>query len=274
MTSTATPRRTVLVTGASSGIGRSLARVAASRGCDVLVLARRRERLEEVCADLRARHRVRADPLVFDLAERDAPAEIRSQLERENRTVDVLVNNAAVSCNGDFARVDWVRHSARLQVGVLAALELTHLLVPGMIERGWGRVINVGSVAGTATATPGDVLYGAGKALLMRFSEGLNMELQGTGVSCTLSMPGFTNTEIFVASGYGDIASRPMVRRMMMDPGTVARQAFEGGMAGRPLITHGVLTKLLAAAMLHLPLPARRHFAAMATRTSVRLGAS
>jgi short-subunit dehydrogenase len=272
MSSLTTPRKTALITGASSGIGRALAEVAASEGFDVLALARRQQRLENLCADLEARFGIGAKPIVADLAAPETPREVARQLDEGGRVVDVLVNNAAVSCHGNFLDVAWEQHAERLQVVVNAILELTHRLVPGMVERGWGRVINVGSVAGTMTATPGDVVYGASKAMLMRFSEGLNVELKGTGVTCTLSLPGFTDTEIFVASGYGDIAARRGMRRMMMRPETVARQALDAGIAGRPVVTHGVSNKLYAAAMWHLPLRARRRLAVTAARSSERLG--
>jgi short-subunit dehydrogenase len=266
-----TQRKTALITGASSGIGRALAEVAAAQGFDVLALARRRERLEELCADLEARFGINAEPIVADLAKPETPREVARKLDERGCVVDVLINNAAVSCHGDFLDIAWEQHAERLPLVINAILELTHRLVPGMVERGWGRVINVGSVAGTMTGLPGDVLYAATKAMLMRFSEGLNMELKGTGVTCTLSLPGFTDTEIFIASGYGDIAARPGMRRMMMRPETVARQAFDAAIAGRPVVTHGISNKLYAAAMWHLPLRARRRLAAAAARSSQRL---
>src|SRR5277367_4018686 len=156
--------RTALVTGASSGIGRSLTKLLAAKGFDVVVVARREDRLVALKEELESRWNVTVHPLVADLAEPATPAMIADTLERWRVQVDFLVNNAGYSQLSRYGDLAWSDHQRRLQVLGLSVLELTHRLLPSMAERGWGRIVNVASIAALFEASPNDVLYSATKS--------------------------------------------------------------------------------------------------------------
>jgi short-subunit dehydrogenase len=251
--------KTALVTGASSGIGRSMAELLAAKGFAVILVARRRERLVAISEDLAQRWGVEAQPLVADLASADAPAQIVAALEASGHSVDLLVNNAGYSRIGRYDTFDWADHERRLRVMGVATLELTHRLLAGMVERQWGRIVNVASIAGLFSATPQDAVYGATKAMVQRFSESIDAEFRECGVRCTVSIPGFTETEIFQTSGFADhVARNPLYRAALMSPATVARQAYAAVMSGHPMVIHGRHHRALALVLLHAPLPLRR----------------
>jgi hypothetical protein len=251
-----------LVTGASSGIGRAMSQVLAAKGYDVVVLARRTARLEELAQDLHTRWGVRAIVLTADLSESDAPARITEELQSQGLVIDFLVNNAAYTQIGHYGDLDWAEHERRIRVLALAPLELTHRLLPGMRERGWGRILNIGSIAGCFAAYPRDVLYCATKTMIEKFTEGLAAEYADQGILCTVSIPGFTDTEIYDSSGFGDhVRSQRSYRLAMMRPETVANQAYTALMAGRRQIVHGPHHKIMAGVLQHLPLPWRRALA-------------
>jgi short-subunit dehydrogenase len=259
--------RIALVTGASSGIGRSIAELLAAKGFAVVLVARRRERLEAISTELTERWGVDARPLVADLARPEAPAEIAAELEASGRAVDFLVNNAGYGQPGRYDSVAWADHEHRLRVMGIAPLELTHRLLPGMVTRRWGRIVNVASIASLFSGTPQDAVYGASKALVQRFSEGIDAEFRELGIRCTASLPGFTDTEIFETSGLTAWARNPVYRAALMSPATVARQAYDAVMSGRPLLVHGRHHRALALVLLHSPPAVRRGLShAMASR--------
>ena len=163
--------KTALVTGASSGIGKAFAELLAAKGYGLILTARRRERLDALAAELGQRHGVATQVMVADLAEPDAAARIVAALG--GARVDVLVNNAGYGVPGSYTNVPWADHQAFMQVMVMAVCDLTYRLLPGMVERGWGRIINIASVAGMVPSPAGHTLYGASKAFLIRFSEAL-----------------------------------------------------------------------------------------------------
>jgi short-subunit dehydrogenase len=236
-----------------------MAELLAAKGFAVILVARRRERLVAICDDLAQRWGVEAQPLVADLATPEAPAEIAAGVEASGRSVDFLVNNAGYSQIGRYDTFGWDDHERRLRVMGIATLELTHRLLPGMVERRWGRIVNVGSIAGLFSSTPQDAVYGATKAMVQRFSESIDAEFRELGVRCTVSIPGFTDTEIFETSGFADhVARNPLYRAALMSPDTVARQAYAAVMSGRSLIVHGLHHRALAFAVLHAPQAIRR----------------
>jgi len=257
---------TALVTGASSGIGSAMSKLLAAKGYDVVVLARRTARLEQLAGELRARHGVQATVLTADLSDPSAPSSVAEDLRGRGLDVDFLVNNAGYSRIGRYGETEWAEHERRVRVLGLAPLELTHHLLPAMVERGWGRVLNVGSIAGLFAAYPQDVLYCAAKVMLERFTEGLAAEYAPAGINCTISIPGFTDTEIYDSSGFAEhVRSRRFYRLAMMHPERVAREAYDAVMAGRRQIVHGAHHKATAIALLHLPLPVRRAIAVKAS---------
>ena len=244
--------RTALITGASSGIGEALAEVFASEGWDLIVTARREDRLRVVAERLERAHGRRVDVVVTDLAVRGAAATLCQEIAARGRTVDALVNNAGFGVSGHFVKSSWERHETFLQVMVVAVAELTHRLLPGMIERGSGRILNVASLAGLAPPTAGHTLYAASKALMIRFSESLAQEVERHGVYVTAVCPGFTMSEFHDVSGTRAIVSR-MPAFMWLDAPTVARQGYDAVMAGKRVHVPGALNASIATLSRLLP---------------------
>lgn len=196
-------KRLVLVTGASAGIGTALARAYAKRGFDVALTARRAGRLETLAQELRRAWKVEAIVAPADLAKLETPAAL---LARIGRPVDVLVNNAGYGFEGGFADGPWQKQADFLQVMLNAPTELAHRVLPGMRERGYGRILNVASLSGLIP--PGRGLYGPIKAYLVRFSVALRGELKGTGVHVTALCPGLTYSEFHDVAGSRQSFSR------------------------------------------------------------------
>jgi len=196
--------KTAIVTGASSGIGKAFAELLAGRGYALVLTARRRDRLDALAATLRQRHGIETHTIVADLADPGASARIVSQLAERRLAIDVLVNNAGYGVPGSYVNVTWADHERFVQVMVLAVCDLTYRLLPPMIERGWGRIINIASVAGMVPAPAGHTLYGASKAFLIRFSEALSAEGAPKGVHVTAVCPGFTHSEFHDVLGTRD----------------------------------------------------------------------
>jgi short-subunit dehydrogenase len=255
--------RTAVITGASSGIGRCLTELLAAKGYDVVPVARRRERLDALAEDIQQHWQVSARPIIADLADPNGVTQIVTELQHRHTHVDVLVNNAGYTLGGRFAETVWDDQERFLRVLALAPTELTHRLLPGMVESRWGRILNVASISALAPSSPQSVLYCASKSLLHKFTEGLAIENAEHNVTCTVSMPGFTATEIFQASGWGGgIENSRAVKALMMAPETVARQAYSAMMAGRPTIVHGWQHKTIGLLWLHAPPPIRRRLSA------------
>ena len=189
------PRRLCLITGASAGIGAAFARVFASHGYDLALTARRKDRLEALADELESTCGVRTLVIPADLADPAAPAQIFATIGDHGLQVDALVNNAGYGIPGAFRTADWVAQAAMLQVMLTSVCSLTHLALPGMIERRFGRIITVASLAGLIPGSPGHTLYGPVKAFGVRFSESVHAETRGSGVHVTALCPGFTHSE-------------------------------------------------------------------------------
>ena len=153
--------KTVLITGASSGIGEAFADVFAAEGFDLVITARREDRLKAVAERLRQRDARRVEVIAEDLSEAEAPARLCNEMARRGVVIDALVNNAGYGIPGTFTASAWARHAALLQVMVVALAELTHRLLPAMVDRGYGRIINVASLAALVPAPAGHTLYAA-----------------------------------------------------------------------------------------------------------------
>lgn len=261
---TAMTRRLALVTGASAGIGAAFARLLAARGYDVALTARRAERLTALSAELAAGHGVEAPTVAADLADPAAPAAI---LEALGRPVDVLINNAGYGLNGAFSQTAWTDQAAFIQVMMTAPSELAHRVLPGMRQRGWGRIVNVASLAGLLPGTGGHTLYGATKAYMIRFSEALHVENRHSGVHVSALCPGLTWSEFHDANG-----SRAQMNRtprwIWMTAEAVVEAGWRAVEDNRPVCVPGLPNQ--AAALLARLLP---HDVAMAVaeRQSARV---
>ncbi len=190
-----------LVTGASAGIGREFCRQLAARGYSLVLLARREDRLRSLAEELASAHGTTCQVVTVDLADPEACDAIMEALDEAGVSVEMLVNNAGYGVPGRLVDVPWATHQAFLQVMVTAVCELTWRLMPGMMERKRGTIVNVASVAGLVPSTVGHTLYGASKAFLIKFSEALAQEGAPHGVRVSALCPGFTYSEFHDVTG-------------------------------------------------------------------------
>lgn len=190
-----------LITGASSGIGAEFARQLAALGHDLVMTARRVERLEKLAAELRTRHGAQITVLPHDLADPAAVQWLCDALDQRGLQVDWLINNAGYGVPGTFDANDWTTHAEFLRVLLTAPTELAWRLLPGMRQRGHGRIINVASLAGHVPAPAGHTLYGASKAYLIKFSQALALENRSSGIHVCALCPGFTWSEFHDVTG-------------------------------------------------------------------------
>jgi uncharacterized protein len=235
---------TALVTGASGGIGEEFAKLLASKGCTLVLVARSGDKLARLAESLTAAHRVQVETLPIDLSTASSAAQIQSFLESKKIEVDFLINNAGFGTFGPFVESDLQIELAQIQLNVTTLTHLTRLLLPAMVRRGRGRILNVAS---TAAFQPGPMMavYYATKAYVLSFSEALGNELRGTGVTSTCLCPGPTRTGFNERAklGTGGMLSKKSV---MMDAAAVARRGYDGMMKGRRLVIPGLLNKMLA----------------------------
>ncbi|HXI20574.1 MAG TPA: SDR family oxidoreductase, partial [Gemmatimonadales bacterium] len=241
-TMTTSPRPTALITGASGGIGLELARLCAKGNHDVVLVARNRDKLEEISKYLSGMYQVRVEVLPADLREPGAPASIMEEIGRRGLAVDVLVNNAGFGEWGLFGRGDPQRQLDMIQVNITALTQLTRLALPGMVSRRRGRILNLAS---TAAFAPGPLMavYYASKAYVLSFSEAIGNELRGTGITVTALCPGPTRTGFADAAGMREtnLFNSPAV----MDAAPVALAGYRGMMRGRAVVIPGIANQLL-----------------------------
>ncbi len=244
--------RLALVTGASAGIGGAFARAYAARGFDLALVARRAERLQALGAELEARHGVKTLAIPADLSVWEAHVPVLEAVAKAGRHVDVLVNNAGFGVPQAFTGAPWERQRDFLMTLVVSACGLAHGVIPGMAERGWGRIVNVASLAAFAPGAAGYSLYPAAKSFAVKFSQSLDAELRDKGVKVTAVCPGFTKTEFAAASGTQHLMDQAP-RRFWQTPGEVAQAAIAANEAGRVVVVPGWHNKLAAALMQALP---------------------
>jgi short-subunit dehydrogenase len=266
------PWERALVTGASSGIGRAMARHLAAGGVDLVAVARDGARLEALAGEVGAAGPGRGagdgvpgvdvEVLVADLADAAQLAAVEKRLADGDRPVDLLVNNAGFGTYGDFAQLDIDTEEREIAVNVTALVRLTHAALGGMLSRGRGSVLNVSSVAGLQ-ATPGNATYGATKAFVASFGEAVHEELAGTGVSLTTVLPGFTRTEFQERAGTD---GRQIPGPAWQSAEEVAALALDAARAGKAWLVPGVLNKVMVAAAGPIPRGLKRKVAARAAR--------
>lgn len=192
--------QTALVTGASSGIGRAIAHELASLGAGVILVARRRDLLDELAEEIRKGPGTPVTVEAQDLALPSAPVDLVDRIGEAGLDVDILINNAGFGIHGDFLGASWERQAAMLQLNIVTLTHLTHLLAPAMVQRKRGHVMNIASI-GAFLPVPGFAAYSATKAYVRNFTEGLDAELRGTGVHAITVSPGGTVTEFMRAAG-------------------------------------------------------------------------
>lgn len=245
-------RRLALITGASSGIGLAFARVYAACGWDVFLTARREDRLQRLADEIRLNYGVEAHLFSEDLSDVAAPARLEQAVQGTGRTIDALINNAGYGLPDGFAGNPLEAHRHFLQVLLNAPTELAHRFVRPMLDQRFGRIINVASVAGFLPGSPTATLYGPVKSYLIRFSQGLHLELRDQGVHVTALCPGFTYSEFQATAGMTEL-SRTAPPWMWMGPDEVAREGYEAVEANRAVSVPGAPNKLAVAALNLLP---------------------
>jgi len=234
-------KKTALVTGASSGIGYELSRLFARDGYNLVLVARNKQKLNQLADDLRENFRVSTKVIPKDLSITASPKEIFDELQKESTRIDVLVNNAGFNVYGYFSETDLKKELQMIQVHIVSLTCLTKMFLPGMLKQGCGRILNVGST-GSFVPGPLDAVYCATKAYILSFSEAIAEELQGTGVTVTALCPGVTWTR------FQKRAQMPEDLRLFkfgaMDAKTVAETGYRGLMKGKRIVVPGIYNKL------------------------------
>jgi short-subunit dehydrogenase len=252
----------VVITGASSGIGAEIARGLSRLGYRTLLVARRADRLDDLAGELARDYSVTAEVLPLDLADAAARAELVRRITNESPVG--LVNSAGFGTNGLFQSLDLARESEQVTVNALALMEFTRAALPGMIARASGAVLNVGSVAGFQPVPDGAV-YSATKAFVQTFSEAVHEGLHGTGVSCTVLCPGPVPTEWWEVAG----APQSGLGRVAMSARDVADAGIAGMLEGKRLVVPGFGPKLMSVGGRFTP---RRVLLPILRRTSSKRG--
>jgi short-subunit dehydrogenase len=236
--------KTALITGSSSGIGYALAHCFAVNGYNLVLVSRDQQRLERLAVELRRKARISVKVIAKDLARPTSPDEIVEQLQREGIDVDILVNNAGFGMHGPFSEADVCEQLRLMQLNIASLTHLSRLLLPGMLRKRAGKILNVAS---TAAFQPGPLMaiYYASKAYVLSLSEALANELRGFGVTVTALCPGPTRTEFQARAG---IAHTRLMSSGIMNAETVADIGYRGLMAGKRVVIPGLGNKLLAIA--------------------------
>jgi short-subunit dehydrogenase len=251
--------KTALITGASSGMGADFARQLAELGCNLILVARRADRLQELEKEITGRCGASAESMTLDLAAPDAPQQLYDSVKSKNQAVDVLVNNAGFAVYGEFHSTDWKACRQMLELDVVALTHLTRLFAADMVQRKFGFILQVAS-NGAFQPTPLYAAYAAAKSYVLYFGEALHYELRPHGVGLTVLCPGPTRTEFF------DVAGQKLTlyqRLTMMDSAGVARTGIRAMLRKRSCVVAGPLNAAVAASA---PLLPRQLMAAMAAR--------
>ncbi len=255
----ASPRRTALVTGASSGIGLEMARLLAREGFNLVLVSRCAEQLTQMADSLRAEDSVDVHAIARDLSQPCSADGLCRELSQRSLRIDALINTAGFAMRGEFAETDPAAQLQLLQLNVVSLTHLTRLLLPPMLQQRWGRILNVASIS---AYIPGPLMatYFASKAYVLSFSESLANELAGTGVSVTALCPGPTHTGFEKRAG---LTQTKAFRKRVMCPEKVAHVGFEAMMKGKRVVVAGMWNKLR---MLPVPFVPRRMLAYFARK--------
>jgi short-subunit dehydrogenase len=230
-----------LVTGASSGIGYELAKLFAKDGKNLVVVARSKDKLEELKTDIENKYGTGVKVLPKDLSDSKSPQEVYSELENEGVNIDVLVNNAGFSVWGMFYKTDLQEELEMIQVNITSLIHLTKLFLNNMLENKSGWILNVASLCGFSSV-PLESVYCASKSCILHFSEALANELQGTGVSVTCLCPGATETLFYKRANMEDSKAAHM---KMMDAAKVADVGYAALRKGKAIAIPGVQNRLM-----------------------------
>jgi uncharacterized protein len=257
--------KTALVTGASSGLGVDFATILAERGCNVVLVARREDRLRKLADELATRHGVKTHVIATSLAPLGSAQALHDRIRGLGLEVDVLVNNAGFGVHGPFTEIPWEREEEMLLLDIVALVHLTKLFVRDMVARKFGYVLQVSSI-GAYQPSPTYATYSAAKAFVLSFGEALSYELRATNVKVSVLSPGVTETEFLEVAGQ----KRTLYQRMSMMPSRpVAEIGIDAMLRGKPSKVAGLMNALTAWSLRFMP---RRAQAAMAS-AAMQIGA-
>lgn len=243
--------RNALITGASSGIGLELARIFGEQRYNLILTARDRDALLGLAAELESRHGITVTAIPQDLSLIDSPDRLAAELRQRSIHVDMLVNNAGFATSGPFEQCEVTSCLQLLQVNIVSLTHLTRLLLPAMVDRGFGKILNIASIAAFVPG-PLTACYNASKAFVVSLSTALSHELRDTGVTVTALCPGPTDTKFAERAG---LTGTKAFSENVMSAAEVARSGFDAMMLGKPLEIPGLRNKMR---MLPLPLVPRR----------------
>lgn len=246
-----TIQHTALITGASSGLGAEFARQLAAEGHQLVLVARRLDRLEDLITELQTQYPQRMEAIQCDLAEVGATAILMDEIASRELSIDILVNNAGYTPRHMFSQQSAQEVQAQLQVMVNSVTELCHAVLPYMTEKKWGRIINVSSLV--AFAPPGrGTMYSAMKQYVFTFSQSLDMDVRRVGVRVTALCPGLTHTEFHEAMDVVEKAKK-IPEIMWTDAPFVVRSGLKAVNSGQTVCTPGVLNNVAAFISKRLP---------------------
>ncbi len=242
--------KTALITGASSGLGAEFARIHASKGDNLVLVARGEEKMNTLKVDLEKQYAISVYVIARDLSEQSASQDIFSELQTKRMHIDYLVNNAGFGDFGLFAERDWKKQEQMINLNVMALTHFTRLFLPGMIKNRFGKVLNIAS---TAAFQPGPTMsvYFASKAFVLSFSEAIANELKGTGVTVTALCPGATETGFKVAASLD--SSNLFKGSGIAGSKEVAEFGYRAMMKGKTVAVHGFLNTLMSQSVRFAP---------------------
>ncbi|WP_052889196.1 SDR family NAD(P)-dependent oxidoreductase [Thermogemmatispora carboxidivorans] len=233
--------KTALITGASSGIGRAFAQALAARGMHLILVARSEERLRQLASELQERHRIQAEVIASDLSREGAAIQLASVVRERGLTVDLLINNAGFGTYGPFTEQSAEREHEEIMLNVAALVDLTHALLPSMLARGGGAIINLASLA-AFLPIPHMAVYAATKAFVLSFSQALWVEYRRRGLRVLAVCPGPVATNFFAVIG----TSQEDMPGGILSPEQVVTASLRALERGRSQVVPGLLNKLMA----------------------------
>ncbi len=245
-------RRICLITGASAGIGYAFAHLFAERGYDLILIARRESRLIELANELKTQWGANSIIIAEDLSTNGVVDRILANENLKGRNIDALINNAGYGLAGTYYNTSWQEQKDFLNTMLNVPCELAHKLIPKMRENGFGRIINVASLAGHIPGSSGHTLYGAVKSFLIKFSQSLNAELEGSGVNVCALCPGFTYSEFHDVNNTRQLVNK-MPKFMWQSAQEVVREGFIAVENNKAIAVTGKINKAIAALFKILP---------------------
>jgi uncharacterized protein len=235
-------KKNALITGASSGIGEELAKVFAKEGYNLVLVARSADKLKALAKSLTSEHDVKVWVAPADLSLPGAAQKLAAAMRRAKRPIDILVNNAGVLSHGAFVDMAFERHHAMIDLNVTGLTTMVAHFAPDMIKRGFGRILNVASIA-AFQPIPSLATYAATKAYVLSFTESLSEEFKGTGVTITALCPGVTETNMFAGAKEASSQLEKLPKFLVGDVSVVAREGFDACMRGDVIRVPGAINQ-------------------------------